>query len=241
MLRFNPKSTLLATTWSMAILVGCGKAPISDEARSTVSPQSTAPEFQPSSADHARLGNPSQDSNLAHQPISEHDAREALDPNASPETVVSAFLEATRRGDDQLARQLLSTRALEATSKAGLAVQPPGTPHMTYRITQVEFPQGIEHGAYVHSIWTETTDGVEESFDVTWVLRKDPQGWRIVGMAAQFDDESQPYFLNFEQPDELFRRLKTTADGGQTRQTDAAGAATETPQTARMPDVPPIR
>ncbi|GIW93179.1 MAG: hypothetical protein KatS3mg110_1220 [Pirellulaceae bacterium] len=176
----------------------------------------------------------------AHQP-------DPLDPNASPDLVVGTFLEATRRGDDQLARQLLSAKALEATSKAGLAVKPPGTPQMTYQITQVEYPQDIAHGAYVHSVWTEQTNEAEESFDITWVLRKEPVGWRIIGMAAQFDDQETPYFLNFEQPEELYRRMQAAGESvgstGETASEASPGGAQggRPDSTARMPEAPPIR
>jgi hypothetical protein len=39
------------------------------------------------------------------------------------------------------------------------------------------------------------------------VLRKQPEGWRIVGMAAQLD-EDLPYFLNFEHPEDLYRKMQ---------------------------------
>jgi hypothetical protein len=150
---------------------------------------------------------PADDDAAAARTVERGQAEEALAADAPPAAVVTAFLEATRRGDDALASQLLSAKALAETTRVGLAVKPPGTPTMQYTIGEVEYPEGAKDGAYVHSIWKEVYEGGEETFDVTWVLRKQPQGWRIVGMAAQLD-EDLPYFLNFEQPEDLYRKMQ---------------------------------
>lgn len=89
----------------------------------------------------------------------------------------------------------------------GLAVKPPGTPTMQYTIEQVEFPDGVADGAYVHSLWSEQAAG-DDSYRITWILRKQSAGWRIVGMAAEMSDSEPPYFLNFEQPQDLYRRIQ---------------------------------
>lgn len=144
---------------------------------------------------------------------------------ASPQDVVSTFLEATRAGNKEIASQLLTQKALEATQKKGLTVQPPGSPSMQYAIGKAE--KAPNQGVYVSSTWTESfEDGSKESFEVVWVLRSETRGWRILGMAAQLDPGEPPLFLNFEQPDELERRMRVaetpaegaggTADGAQT-------------------------
>jgi hypothetical protein len=52
-------------------------------------------------------------------------------------------------------------------------------------------------------IWRERFDDGEDRFDVTWVLRKQPEGWRIVGMAMSLPDSDEPDLVNFEAADEL--------------------------------------
>jgi hypothetical protein len=139
-----------------------------------------------------------------------------LTSDSPPDAVVSAFLEATRRGDDQLAASLLSQKALEETTKIGLAVKPPGTPSMEYHIQGAEFVEHVPEGAYVHSTWTEQHEGELEQYEVTWILRQEEIGWRIVGMAAEMNPDEPPYVLNFEEPSELYRQMQQFAEESET-------------------------
>ena len=63
---------------------------------------------------------------------------------------------------------------------------------MQYEIGEVEYPEHHADGAYVKSIWRERFDDGEDRFDVTWVLRKQPEGWRIVGMAMSLPGSEEP-------------------------------------------------
>jgi len=158
------------------------------------------------------------------------EAQEAVDKSASPDHVVMAFLEATRNGDDQLAAKLLSKKALEATTRAGLIVKPPGTPTMQYEIGEVEYPEQHPDGAYVKSIWRERFDDGEDRFDVTWVLRKQPEGWRIVGMAMALPGSEEPDLVNFEAADELRQKIQDANGDSESATADAAEETDAAPQ-----------
>ncbi|MDP7020507.1 MAG: hypothetical protein QGG36_32205, partial [Pirellulaceae bacterium] len=135
----------------------------------------------------------------------------------------------TRGGDQHVAAALLTSKAIEETRKRGLTVQPPGSPTMKYEIGRAEMSEDNE-GVWVTSVWRETLeDGTVESYEIVWVLRKEQPGWRIAGMAAQLSPDESPMLINFEQPDELERRVTGTgnADSGaaaQQAQTPPAGA-----------------
>lgn len=129
----------------------------------------------------------------------------------APDAVVSAFLESLRAGNDTMAAALLTDLARQETTKKGLKVQPPGTPDMTYQIGQTEFVTEAKDGAHVGSVWSEKLPtGETASFEVIWVLRREPQGWRIAGMATPVGDDSQPLFLNFEDPDDLLQKWQAS-------------------------------
>lgn len=252
---------ILQWSWCTAALMiafGCGKSHTpSDTVAAPAHSERTSGTVNPSGHNHSSPSHPSDlaDPHQSAQPEKTPprvDPADALRPDAAPETVVTAFLEATRRGDDSLATQLLSKKALEETARVGLAVKPPGTPQMRYAIEKVEYPKDIPDGVYVHSVWTEPGEQGDESFDVIWVLRKQPEGWRIVGMAAHFSDDETPYFLNFEQPDDLYRKMQQAA-GEDPHQRPSQGASssgnsaaetanpTGTSETARLPSAPPLR
>lgn len=157
----------------------------------------------------------------------------ALEPDAPPDVVVKEFLAATRDGNDQLAARLLSDKALAETTRMGLAVKPPGTPTMTYEVQDVEYPADTENGAYVHSRWTERFGDSDESYRISWILRRQSDGWRIVGMAAELSDTEPPYLLNFEDPRELYEQLHESGES-----LAAPQSPDDVPRTAAAPPAP---
>ena len=77
---------------------------------------------------------------------------------------------------------------------------------MQYRIENVEYAEEIKNAAYVTSVWTDSATGPTESpLEVVWVLRRQSDGWRIAGMAAQIDPGEPPVFMNFEEPNDVLR------------------------------------
>jgi hypothetical protein len=131
----------------------------------------------------------------------------------SPEAVVVKFLDALVKGDDEIAAALLTKKALEETRSRGLKVQPPGSPGMTYQIGQTEFVGDAKDGAHVGSIWTEKhPNGQVDRFDAIWVLRSQPEGWRIVGFAVPPTEENEAMFVNFEDVEDLLQKLGATED-----------------------------
>ena len=57
-------------------------------------------------------------------------------------------------------------------------------------------------GAHVTSIWTDAyPDGSTETYNVTWVLRLQSSGWRIVGLSTRPSPDIPEIFLNFENPE----------------------------------------
>ncbi len=135
--------------------------------------------------------------------------------NATPETVVEIFLDSVREGDDETAAELLTDVARRETEKAGLVVQTPGTPGASYEVGQAEYPTADRSGAHVKSTWSELDDYEDViTWEVVWILRKQPQGWRIAGMATQTEEEGPYQFLNFEQPEEMLKLLQAAEAGG---------------------------
>ena len=132
--------------------------------------------------------------------------------SATPESVVRIFLQAARSGDETTATQLLTRKARQQTEKEGLALEPPGTPTMRFTIGDAEIPSDDPQAAYVGSTWTESQGTSGESFAVTWILRRQADGWRIAGMATQTAPTEQPMWLNFEDPEHV-RRIKQEIGG----------------------------
>jgi hypothetical protein len=120
--------------------------------------------------------------------------------NVGPEAIVADFLEAVRVGNDEQAGLMLSKLAREKTQEMNMVVAPPGSETAQYVVGEVELlPDDIAH---VASTWTD--EG--EDHQIVWALRKEPEGWRIAGMATKIFEGEPPLLLNFEDPEDMVRQ-----------------------------------
>jgi hypothetical protein len=127
-----------------------------------------------------------------------------VDESSGADVVVAAFLNSLREGNDQVAEALLTDFAQQAITDHGLKVQPPGSQSSTYKIGEVLPVQG---GANVESTWTDYTPAGETVvYDIRWVMRRQTDGWRIVGMSTPADPNGPPIFLNFEDVPDLLAK-----------------------------------
>lgn len=157
----------------------------------------------------------------------------ASDQASSPTEVVARFYDALRDGDASRIAALLTDKAREETSKSGLAIRSPGSASLTYQIGEFEYVTPEKNGAHVKSVWTEAdADGQQASTDVIWVMRKQPNGWKVAGMATPVEEGQLPLLFNFEDPEnmlknkELVERQQDAEQGAAVQQ--AAKPAVET-------------
>lgn len=126
-------------------------------------------------------------------------------------TVVS-FLEAIKRGDDAAARGLLTKLARLKTEELGISVAPPVADTATYSVRDAEVVGEAEDLVHVGTTWTDVDgDGFKTTENVVWVVRLDPEGWRVVGMAMRVFDDMAPLLLNFEDPEDMLAKQEMVA------------------------------
>ncbi len=124
--------------------------------------------------------------------------------DGGPEAVISQFLAAVKLGDDQRASSLLTDLARQKTTEMEIVVAPPGSETATYKVLESEV-QGAE--AQVGTDWTDLDgDGRPRTDRVVWMLKKQPAGWRISGMATRVFPDIPPVILNFEDPEDMMRK-----------------------------------
>jgi len=125
---------------------------------------------------------------------------------------VAAFLDAVKRGDDGAARGMLTKIAAAKTKEMGISVAPPVPASATYSIRECELVGDSEDLVHVATTWTDTdTDGFTTTDNVVWVVRLDPEGWRVVGMAMRVFDDMPPLLLNFEDPEDMLTKQQLVA------------------------------
>ena len=138
-------------------------------------------------------------------------------------TAVVTFLDAIKRGDDAGARNLLTKVARTKTEELGISVAPPVNDTATYSVGQCEMVGETDDLVHVATTWTDVdTDGFKSSENVVWVVRLDPEGWRVVGMATRVFDDLPPLLLNFEDPEDMIAKQEMVAKELQSRASKAA-------------------
>jgi hypothetical protein len=123
-----------------------------------------------------------------------------------PAATVYVFLEGARSGDDQKVTSMLTPLARQELAKMNLSVAPPCSDTAQFEVGEVRYPS--EDVAHVASRWTEVDlkTSQPQPVDMTWVLRKEPEGWRVGGMAMSVFEGEAPLLLNFEKPDDMIRQ-----------------------------------
>jgi hypothetical protein len=123
---------------------------------------------------------------------------------ATPPDAVKAFLQAIKVGDEKTADDMLTKIAREETKKADLHVAPPGSDTANYKIGK-HVIEGKE--AKVSSTWTDVDEeGKPQTDEIVWLLKLEPEGWRICGMATELFPDEEPLILNFEDPKEMIAK-----------------------------------
>ena len=143
---------------------------------------------------------------------------------------VVAFLEAIKRGDDGAARGLLTKVARLKTEELGISVAPPVADTATYSVREAEIVGESDDLVHVGTTWTDVDgDGFKTTENVVWVVRLDPEGWRVVGMAMRVFEDMAPLLLNFEDPEDMLAKQEMVAQEIQKRSQQAEkDAATRT-------------
>lgn len=141
---------------------------------------------------------------------------------------VVAFLEAIKRGDDDAARKMLTTTARAKTEELGISVAPPVNDTATYAVRDCEVIGDGGDLVHVATAWTDVdADGSQSTDNVIWVVRLDPEGWRVVGMAMRVFEDLPPLLLNFEDPEDMLAKQAMVAEELERRATAAAKGSAE--------------
>ncbi|MEX2175824.1 MAG: hypothetical protein WD872_15780 [Pirellulaceae bacterium] len=125
---------------------------------------------------------------------------------ATPDQVVTVFLNALKAGDQSTTASLLTVKAREETTKHDIEVDPQSAPNAQYQVNGPEYLPNNPNGAHVTSVWTETYEDGSVNYEIVWVLRRQPEGWRIAGMALEMIPGQDPSFLNFEDPLDMMQK-----------------------------------
>jgi len=164
--------------------------------------------------------------------------KSASGPAIAPDKAIAQFLEAVRTGNDTTAAQMLTAIARRKTAELQLVVAPPGSDTASFTVGEVELSDD-KKGAQVASTWTDIVeDGKPHTDTIVWILRLDPEGWRISGMGTRLFDDMAPLVLNFEDPEDMVNKQKM-AEAEIARRANAQSAAAAQAQKPPAGTAPP--
>jgi len=163
---------------------------------------------------------------------------EAFDPASidqnDPRAVVAAFLDAIRRGDDQAILAMYTQKAREQAASLGQHFAPKGSDTAQFTVGEVEYLS--DDGARVACTWTDLDEtGQPHTDQALWLVRREPEGWRVAGMAVQVFEGQQFLLLDFEDLQRTQQELEAFQKE-QLRRMQQAAQPEETPQTATTSD-----
>lgn len=148
---------------------------------------------------------------------------EAVAKLGGPSAAVYQFLEAIRTGNDQRATAMLTPLARQKWGALGRGLNPPASDTARFELGPVEMV--AEDGARVTCRWTDLDEsGQPQTDEALWMVRREPEGWRIVGTAAVVFDGEPPLLLNYEDPEDTLRKLQLVREEIARREQAAAGA-----------------
>jgi len=125
----------------------------------------------------------------------------------SPEGAVYQFLTAIRAGDDKKTEAMFTNLARAKIAELQYNVTPPGSDTASFQLGKVEYL--ADDGARVEATWSDLdVDGKRQTENMLWMVRREPEGWRIAGMAATVFPGEPPVLLDFENLQEALLKLQ---------------------------------
>ncbi len=161
----------------------------------------------PAAADARRAGNGLDPAQLAtgypedHQPADKGHAGKAKDE--TPDKVLTQFLDAAKLGDQKKLSALMSQLARKEAETYHIDFELQSYKDASYKLGQYEYLTPAKNTAHVACTWTDHDGDATYSHDVIWVMRKEEEGWRVVGMITRPFPDRDPVAFNYENVKEL--------------------------------------
>jgi len=128
-------------------------------------------------------------------------------PSLDAKEVVSRFLDAIRKGDNDEAMKYLSRKARQEAEASGRYVVPPPNESAKIVVEDAVYPNADHVIAHVPTSWIDLDDSGKPRTDkATWVCRLEPEGWRVAAFAAYVFEGEDPLLLNFEDLDDMAKK-----------------------------------
>ena len=198
-------------------LAGCGSDKATDDKKSGDKEKKTQ-----ASDDKVTVVTPANETDVKSPATSVEN--EELKVDSSPKLICEKFLSAIRKGDMKTSEDLLTRAARNQVQTAGVEMQYPGGERSTCSVTNTSYNSSIKSIAMVQCFVQEPVGGKTETFEFSYLLRKQVTGWRIAGIWMPDDGEGNRDFLSFENSNDV-AKMKVMSGDTQTSVASKSGTA----------------
>ncbi len=162
--------------------------------------------------------------------------------DAKPDVVCQRFMELLQSGNRSTAEKLLTRTAYTVTSQADFQIPPVGSAAATFEIQAVRYATNKQKLAQTDCTVVEMVEGKSQESEITWMVRRKPEGWRIFGMLVQLYDDKPKDLISFENPSDVAMIKETLADQqlGQNEDPSDGSDGSDGSETARSANNDPI-
>jgi hypothetical protein len=151
-----------------------------------------------------------------------------------PAAAAAAFLEAIRTGNEKAAMAMLSTLARQKNASLDSSVTPSASDTAKFVIGKVDYLG--DDGARVACKWSDLdSDGQMKTDEAVWVLRRETEGWRIIGLAIELFPGEMPLVLKFEDPEDMKRKKQWAHEEMRRRMEKEDSNLAKTPENPENP------
>lgn len=167
----------------------------------------------PAPTDFSQFGTPTKnglsqvasDSNSSVLPPGNAASSEAdtLSVESLPGEVVAEFLSLLQQNQALAAKRLLTDVAQVETSRAQLELEAPGDIDSRVSVSETRYATSQREIAEVDTVFSSVDSSMPVA-RLSWMLRKQRNGWKIYGMIV-FDEDDKLDLLSFENPVDLAR------------------------------------
>jgi hypothetical protein len=121
-----------------------------------------------------------------------------------PDRPLAVFLKAICSNDQDTMFAMLTAAARDALRERDMSPGMNASDDASYEVLEFEY---VEEGAHVACNWVEKQeDGTPMKTPVIWIMHKEPDGWRVAGMAMRMFDDMPPVTFNFEDPVDMVHK-----------------------------------
>ena len=166
------------------------------------------------------------------QPDNESAPTASDTPKDGPAEGIAQFLKALRAGDHVKTKAMLTAAARETVTDLDIPFEPPASDTAEFEIGDVQYLD--DDSAHVACMLSDLDENSQRrSEEVVWMLRREPQGWRIAGFAALAHEGGPLRALDFEDRQQMAATKAAMQGSPEVRQ-----GPIEEAHRPRQPDAP---